>query len=343
MGAESRGSVAKPVAPPVRIDGVYSPEQEERILACIRENGPWRQILNEYVANADQLAAITSGEAGEGGLDEVLAPTFHGVLANDGVCFYRELEDVFLSPRLLDHARSYWKAQHAVATRLFLNINGPTSTNDPGHVDSAHFRGVGRHNTPLWMLTLMGKSGLFQQWMIKMAQVVTWWYRGGCGGGFTYWPDGPSAPAKCITPPMWNTGILVQNEMMYHRAESNGPAEQRRVPGLSLDSELIPDPDGGEGWVIRDDGRLLARIPAEEIRIMLHWNAEIYFDHADLKRHRDHSDDLTRDRVFEIFVDDLRSRGIELETPTDPEHDSDFVSLLLATYDPGSPQAHAPM
>lgn len=39
----------------------------------------------------------------------------------------------------------------------------------------------------------MGKSGLFTDYLIKMAQVITWFSLDE-GSGFTYWPDGPLKP-----------------------------------------------------------------------------------------------------------------------------------------------------
>ena len=51
-------------------------------------------------------------------------------------------------------------------------------------------------NTPTWLLSVMGKSGLFRRWAIKMAEVIVWFYRGRIGGGFTYWPDGPARRAE---------------------------------------------------------------------------------------------------------------------------------------------------
>jgi hypothetical protein len=42
---------------------------------------------------------------------------------------------------------------------------------------------------------IMAKSGLFTDHLVKMAQIITWWWRG-VDGTFTYWPDGPLAAPK---------------------------------------------------------------------------------------------------------------------------------------------------
>ena len=328
-----------PVAPPKTFEGLFSPDQESRILRCIRKAGPYLQISAQYIDTAVESRAINGAEMG-GRSEGWLAPTFHGALALDGVCFHREIEDIFFDPRLLDLARDYWSVECAKPTRLFVNINGPTINKDPGHLDIPAFRGVDRHNMPMWALSLMGKSGLFQPWFVKMAQVITWWWQGTEDGGFTYWPDGHDAPPARMVPPVWNRSVLVQNEMMWHRAESNGPVERRQPAGVTSKSVIAPDPDDAEGWLVKTGDQVLDRVAGDELRIMLHWNAEIYYDRADLKRHMDHTDDLTPDRAFEMFCADLRARGRRFEVPSDPAHDPAFIRILADAYDLGAPSIY---
>ncbi len=57
---------------------------------------------------------------------------------------------------------------------MLFNINGPCANRDPGHLDSPSFRGVRHENAPTWLCSVMGKSGLFTDYLIKMAQVITW-------------------------------------------------------------------------------------------------------------------------------------------------------------------------
>lgn len=59
---------------------------------------------------------------------------------------------------------------------------------------------------------------------------------------------------------------------------------------------------------------------------------------ADLRISRDHSDDITTDMAFEIFVKDLRARGEIFEMPSDPLHDTNFIGLLTRIYDVGRPK-----
>jgi len=78
---------------------------------------------------------------------------------------------------------------------------------------------------------------------------------------------------------------------------------------------------------------------------LVHWDAELYSDLADLKKHVDHLDDLTAERVFETFVADLRAKGVGFEVPSDPMRDRAFIEQLAKTYDvgPSSYPAEAPV
>ena len=85
--------------------------------------------------------------------------------------------------------------QYAKPTLMLFNICGPHQSGLSPHLDAVTFRGVRIENTPVWLQNIMGKSGLFTDYIVKMAQVITWWYRGEAGT-FTYWPDGPLASAQ---------------------------------------------------------------------------------------------------------------------------------------------------
>jgi hypothetical protein len=90
---------------------------------------------------------------------------------------------------------------------------------------------------------------------------------------------------------------------------------------------------------------VIARYTTDQLRLLVHWDAELYTDLADLKRHVDHLDDLTQERVFEIFAGDLRAKGVDFEMPPDPIRDPGFIALLAQTYDvgPSSYPAEAPV
>jgi hypothetical protein len=123
---------------------------------------------------------------------------------------------------------------------------------------------------------------------------------------------------------------------MYHRGESNGPIPRRdNPPGLTLDSTFAGDPDDPDGWQIRTGDAVIAQLATDELRLLVHWDAELYEDLADLRRHVDHLDDLTLEQVFDTFVTDLRAKAVSFDVPSDPLRDPSFVALLAGTYDVG--------
>ncbi len=338
--SDDGANAIRPVSAPRVLDNVYSTDQHRRLLDVVRREGPWPLIVAQHFASAEELIATVSGSMPEGvepTFDMFLSAVFRGYYGNGGTCFYPELEDIFFNSGFLALARSYWGAQYARPTMMLFNIQGPCNSFDPAHLDATNFRGITFQNTPVWLMNTMAKSGLFRPWLQKMAQVITWFYRGDIGGGFTYWPEGPRRPPKRLAAPMWNRGVLVQNEMMYHRGEANGPIDQRHPQGLAFNSLWGADPSSPDGWQITTDGAVIQRVPAAEVRFLVHWNAEVYSDMAELKRAMDHTDDLDHERVFDTFLKDLRGRGLSFAVPSDPLHDREFIRLLTTVYDPGIP------
>ncbi|MFI7524077.1 hypothetical protein [Nocardia salmonicida] len=334
--------VLRPVAPPQEITGVYTDDQHRRLLDVVHRNGPWKLILAQHFASAEELIATTSGSMPEGvtpTLDMFMTPTFRGYLARYGTVLYPELQDCFYNEKFIDLAKQYWKAEYAKPEMMLFNINGPTGNLDPGHLDSPNFRGRRFGNTPTWLLSVMGKSGLFQDYLVKMSQVITWFCHDE-QSGFTYWPDGPMKAPQRLLPPTYNKGVVVQNEMMVHRGEANGPLEQRRPEGLAFESLFDGDPADRDQWVLKTGAETIARHHTDELRFLVHWNAEVFSDLDELKKNMDGTDDLSLDQVFDTFSKDLKARGISLDVPTEPLHDQQFIRTLSNAYDLGLPAVY---
>ena len=95
---------------------MYTDDQRERLLDVVRTQGPWKLIIAQHFASADELIATMAGAFPEGftpSLDMFLTPTFRGYLANYGTVLYPELHDVFYNEEFLDMAKSYWQAKYA--------------------------------------------------------------------------------------------------------------------------------------------------------------------------------------------------------------------------------------
>jgi hypothetical protein len=334
----STGSVFRPVAEPQIIEGAYTEDQHRRMFDVVRRNGPWSLILAQHFKSPEEVIASTSGMAPKGVTwDMFLNPVFRGYFAQGHTILHPEIEDCFYNQTFLDLVRGYWKAEYARPENMLFNLQGPCPGAGAPHVDATRFRGLSMQTTPVWVMSMMVKSGLFKRWQAKKAQVVTWYYKGRVGGGFTYWPDGPMAEPKQIKAPMWGRAVVVENEMMYHTAEACGPSSMRRPEGLAFNSLMSADPETADGWRITTEDRVIQRLPAEEMRFLVHWGADIFMDYQELKVTLDHKDDITHEQIFDMFIKDLRARGETFEVPTDPLRDTAFIQLLTRVYDPGKP------
>ena len=334
----------RPAAPPRVVDAVYTPDQIARLLDVVRTQGPWQLIIAQHFASIEELIATMSGAMPEGvepSLDMFLTPTFRGYYANYSAALYPEIQDCFYNPTFLEHAKSYWGAKYAKPQMMLFNVNGPCGNTDPGHLDSPSFRGVRYENSPTWLCAIMGKSGLFRDYLIKMAQVITWFSHDPTSG-FTYWPDGPAKAPGRLQPPIYNRGVVVQNEMLMHRGEANGPVALQRPAGLSFETRFTGDPADKDNWRLMNGSTVIAHHHTSELRFLVHWSGEVFEDFVELKKNMDGSDDLTFDQVFDTFIKDLRSRGISIDMPSDPMRDPQFIRTLIAAYDFGAPLQYPP-
>ena len=182
-------------------------------------------------------------------------------------------------------------------------------------------------NTPVWLQNVMAKSGLFTDYIVKMAQVITWWYRGE-DGTFTYWPDGPFEPPKRSTPAVEPGRRRAERADVPPRRSGRPP--ESAIAGLKHRSlfEYGPTTTTGRSRPTASDPPLRP----DEIRLLVHWNAEVYADMDEVKKVMDHTDDLTHDRVIATLLADMRGEGRAVAEPSDPFHDDDFIQALISTY-----------
>jgi hypothetical protein len=89
---------------------------------------------------------------------------------------------------------------------------------------------------------------------------------------------------------------------------------------------------GSETWQILTDGEAVHTYRPDDLRLLVHWNAEVYSDMAELKKVMDHTDDLTHQQVVDVLIADMRAQGITVAEPNDPFHDVDWIQKLIHTY-----------
>jgi hypothetical protein len=330
---ERLNEILRPVAAPRVLEGVYTDDQHARMLDVVKRQGPWPTITAHHFDTVEERMATSNGGVPEDldlTLDDIATGHFRGYFGKHDISFFPELDDCFYNSRFLELARDYWDARYAKPTHVLFNVCGPHHSGLNSHLDAVSFRGITIENSPVWLQNVMGRSGLFTDHLVKMAQVITWWYLGE-NGTFTYWPDGPLGQPKRLEHPLWNKGVVVQNELMFHRGDPVGRREERDLPGLKHRSLIGYDGDADD-WAITTDGEVIRRYRPEEMRLLVHWSAEVYADMAELEKHMDHSDDLTHDAAFDRLLADMRSRGIDVAEPTDPMHDQAFIRALIGAY-----------
>jgi hypothetical protein len=336
-----------PVAPPRPIQDIFTDDENARLFHILRTKGPWRLIAAIYFKSVEELLAISSppgGGTAPRSLSDMLTPAFRGFFGNNGLPYEEEAHEIFYSRKLLDLVKGMHGARYGAPYLFQFNMQGPSHGFDPGHIDGRSWRGLDPTNMPAWLGAVMAKSGLFDAWEVKAGQVISYYYPSDIDGGFTYWPDGPDRTPQRLPAPFWNSGLVTDNQHMFHRGEACGPRDRRDTPeGMTLQSVL--EADGEDGWRIVDGDRVIARYAPSDMRVLFHYSAHVFTDMADLKRYYDHTDDLTRDRAFDMLMDDLKAKGISFTVPTDPLSDPAFIATLTAAYaiSPSSYPAQAPL
>jgi len=194
------------------------------------------------------------------------------------------------------------------------------------HTDVPEFRGANRTKDPEWLLVAMHLSGLFEAWRMPIATGVAW-FRGCRGGEFAYYPDGRDGAPETI-PAAHDTAALLDTDSVFHGvdrvAETPEPLPPIR-PGMRLVHE------GGERWSVRDGDAEVTRYRWDDIRFSVSWKAYCYADEAERRAVAEHTDDLTRERILETLIDDLRRRG-RLPKGPPPPPSRELALLLIEEY-----------
>jgi hypothetical protein len=239
------------------------------------------------------------------------------------------VEPLLTNPAFVSGARELFDASVVRPTTVYVNLTHQLPfAQGAGHTDVPAFRGFDRTTIPITFLTLMGQSGLFEDVRVKIATAVSWFYRGS-DGGFEYWPDGPDAPSVLHEGDIRNTGLVADNDFMWHRARPVGRVEDG-LSLITLDSELVARDD--DQWAIVSDGVEKQRFGRDRLRVSLSWKAVVFADEAEARAFDDHTDDITPAQVLERFAEDLSARGRSVTPGADPWTDPAFIDVLREEY-----------
>lgn len=197
-------------------------------------------------------------------------PTWHTQWASDGTLHLEAARHLFEHQPFLDAAAEMAGTERVRPRGLYVNLGTPFIAQPVSHTDQPEFRGVDASIAPGWFLQSMGASRLFEAERCEVFTAVAWFFAGE-HGGFSYWPDGRSAP-KVHHTATWNTAVLGDNNFMHHKVESIGPDGRRPSPAMTNDATL--DFRDGE-WVVEQHSEVLDRHSDEEVRLSLSWTASI--------------------------------------------------------------------
>lgn len=173
------------------------------------------------------------------------------------------------------------------------------------HTDVPEFRGANRKLIPQWLLVVMHHSGLFEEYRMPIATAIAWFHD--CDGGdLAYWPAGPNGDVQHHRV-RYNTAMVLDTDSVFHGVEriARVPVDElpRLRPGMTLDFA------GDQRWTVHDaDGAEVTHYAWPQLRFSVSWKAYCFEDERERDTWRDHTDDLTLERVVERLVDDLCAR-----------------------------------
>lgn len=310
--------------PPVFFDRVL--DDPALIRRLLEQDAPYAPV-QRYFSNAAEARSSSSPDDKDAPM--IIAPNFRGDWAYekplvDGV------EPLFQHEGFISAASAMFGGAQVEPLAVYSNITWQLPFDQGGgHTDVPEFRGISRSDYPVWMLSMMGHSRLFEEERVEIATAVAWFYTGS-DGGFTYWPDGPDQRPSVHEGDIFNTAVLGDNDRMYHRVRPVGRREDGLPRGMTLDTRL--EHRGGDDWAMVEGGETLATMPFEALRVSVSWKARVFADEAAAQRYADHSDDLTIDEVFDRFYADLEQRGVAHRRSDAPVHDPELIETLSGVY-----------
>ncbi len=193
------------------------------------------------------------------------------------------------------------------------------------HTDVPEFRGANRTRDPQWLLVAMHHSGLFDRWRMPIATGVAWFGHCRGGGEFVFYPEGPTGAPVAI-PVRHNTAILLDTDSTFHGVDRVAETREE-MPALTPGMHLSYD--GDSRWHVSSGDELLARYDWDDLRFSISWKAYCFADADEERAIRDHSDDLTRERILATLVDDMRERG-RIAGPVPEE--TELALAIIDTY-----------
>lgn len=310
--------------PPIQIDSVL--DDPSLVRRLVETNAPYAPVQRYFSADAEFQA--TAGEESRA-KPMFIAPVFRGDWAYDKPLI-EGVEPLLHHKGFADAARKIFGAEIIRPFSVYSNLTWQLPfAQGPGHIDVPEFRGINRTVYPIWLLTTMNHSRLFEDERIPIATTVAWFYEGR-DGGFDYWPAGKDAAPKIHEGDIFNTAVVGDNDRMFHRVRPTGKSDAGLIAGLTPEALLVYK--SGSDWAVEDAGETRAEFDYAQLRISISWKAHVFQNAEDEKRYVEHGDDISIDDVWQRFATDLERRGIAARIPHEPMKDAEWIRLLSSTY-----------
>jgi hypothetical protein len=147
--------------PPLRVEPAYS--DRDAVWRAVRDHAPYPMMV---------------AGAGYGEMMQFapLEPWFRTSWAADGNRVDESIRVLLNDPRFIDGAAKLFGAEIVRPQSLVVNVMGPMETGHR-HVDVPTYRGFSA-KVPIWFPMVMGVSGLFDRWTVRVAGALTWFYDG---------------------------------------------------------------------------------------------------------------------------------------------------------------------
>ena len=304
---------------PIHIDRVL--DDPSQLVDMLQSNGPYFPVQRYLQNDAEHRAVSAQGAM-------IIAPNFRGDWAYDTPLV--EGAELFLNhPGLIEAAGKLFDTSRIRPQQVYSNITWQLPfPQGNGHTDVPAFRGINRTRYPIWILHVMGRSGLFEEERIRIATAVAWFYQGS-DGGFQYWPEGPDTSPSVHEGEIFNTAIVGDNDRMFHRVLPVGDPQGGLPSGMTLETRL--EHMSGDTWQIADQ-EPLAHPEWPSLRVSVSWKAIAFRDAREENMVDAGTDDISFDDVMDRFGRDLVRRGVDFTPTDDPLRDPAFVETLSATY-----------
>jgi hypothetical protein len=287
----------------VLIDPVF--DDPEQLRTLFREQGPyWNQ--GRYLSAAGAASQMPSGATSTAGV-----PWFRQDWALAGRALVPAAAELLAMPAFAEAAATAFGGTVVRPHTVYANVQVPAPATDHGHVDVPEFRGARRDTYPVALLHLMNRSGLFARWQLSICTAVVWLWDGP-GGAFLLWDRGPEDAPRRFEPPLTNRAVVADNDRVFHGigdfSVSGGPGPEHLTP----DSE-VTNADGR--WHLRSGGDAVGSWPEHSVRLSVSWKAYVFDDATAAQRYDEHTDDLDEERIIDIFLNALASRGVPFSGP----------------------------